>query len=232
MRHVVLLLSVALLTSCAGLSHYAVLPSSDRIPLGSGQLVTVDPTGQGFRAVLVVWERTDNGWQRVWGPWPAVVGRNGFALPEEKKEGDGRTPSGVFQLRRAFGREESLKTGLDYRQSTKEDHWVDDAKSFQYNRWVHGVPQASSYEDMLRPDGLYDEGAVIEYNTEPVVPGLGSAIFIHIWREDGRKPTAGCVALSEQRLRRLLAWLDSKKSPMIRLGPAPRSSLDINDIKR
>jgi len=72
---------------------------------------------------------------------------------------------------------------------------------------------------MLRADGLYDAGAVIEYNTDPVVPGLGSAIFLHIWREDGAKPTAGCVALPEDRLRELLGWLDAEAAPVIFLGP-------------
>jgi L,D-peptidoglycan transpeptidase YkuD (ErfK/YbiS/YcfS/YnhG family) len=47
---------------------------------------------------------------------------------------------------------------------------------------------------------------------------MGSAIFLHIWREAGRKPTAGCVALSETRLRKLLAWLDAGAAPVIILG--------------
>jgi L,D-peptidoglycan transpeptidase YkuD (ErfK/YbiS/YcfS/YnhG family) len=71
---------------------------------------------------------------------------------------------------------------------------------------------------MLRPDGLYDIGAVIEYNTSPVVPGQGSAIFLHIWRDGGRKPTAGCVALEKSRLRRLLAWLRADMKPVVFLG--------------
>ena len=78
---------------------------------------------------------------------------------------------------------------------------------------------AASYETMLRSDGLYDLGAVIRYNMDPVVSGQGSAIFIHIWRNGGRKPTAGCVALDQGRLRKLLGWLDANKHPAVWLDP-------------
>ena len=122
----------------------------------------------------------------------------------------------------AFGREEDLKTGLAYRELTSDDFWIDDIGSPRYNDWVQGIPHdAASYETMLRPDGLYDVGAVIRYNMDPVVSGQGSAIFIHIWRNGGRKPTAGCVALDEGRLRKLLAWLDVKKNPAVWLDPRP-----------
>jgi L,D-peptidoglycan transpeptidase YkuD (ErfK/YbiS/YcfS/YnhG family) len=72
---------------------------------------------------------------------------------------------------------------------------------------------------MLRPDGLYDLGAVIEYNTDPAIPGYGSAIFLHIWRAHGQKPTAGCVAIDRSHLEVLLRWLNAADHPMIILGP-------------
>jgi L,D-peptidoglycan transpeptidase YkuD (ErfK/YbiS/YcfS/YnhG family) len=70
---------------------------------------------------------------------------------------------------------------------------------------------------MLRPDGLYRHGIVVEYNSRPVVAGKGSAIFVHIWRGAG-EPTAGCVALAEGELREITAWLDPEKGPVIVLG--------------
>ncbi len=185
------------------------------------QVVEVTPYGRGrdiFKAELTAWTCDRGSWRRALGPWPAVIGRNGFASPDGKMEGDGKTPVGIYSIGTAFGRKDRINTGLAYRQAQEDDLWVDDAASDQYNRWVKAPARASSYEMMLRQDGLYDVGAVIEYNTHPVEPGKGSAIFLHIWRENGNASTAGCVALEQRRLRRLLAWLKVDMSPLIVLG--------------
>lgn len=188
------------------------------IPQGTRQVVMVRSEGT-FRATLTGWELGNRGWIRKAGPWPAVVGRGGFAPLNAKREGDGRTPSGVFSLGMAFGRPASVRTRLAYRQATRDDHWVDDPASPSYNQWVRGTPAAKSWESMLTPGGAYDAGIVIEYNTTPVVPGAGSAIFVHIWSGKGGKGTAGCVALERKRLLRLLRWLDSRADPVIVLDP-------------
>ncbi len=183
------------------------------------QIIEIVPAAKNiFKATLIAWNYDRGLWRRACGPWPVVIGRNGLAGLHEKREGDGKTPSGVYPLETAFGQEKALRTGLTYRQVTGDDVWVDDMASVDYNRWVKKPTQAASYENMRRTDGVYELGAVIEYNTQPVVPGLGSAIFIHIWRDRGRKPTAGCVALDRRRLRHLLAWLRADMHPTIILG--------------
>jgi len=157
----------------------------------------------------------------------AMVGRKGIAPLNEKREGDGRTPSGIYPIGPAFGYASSFNTKLVYRQSTKNDFWVDDVNSRQYNQWVTGTPDAKSFEKMHRSDDLYKYGAVIEYNTDPIVPGNGSAIFMHIWRAPD-KSTSGCVALSPRSLRKVLGWLDSQRHPVIILKwniPLDRSPL-------
>ena len=99
-----------------------------------------------------------------------------------------------------------------------DDLWVDDVNSPDYNSWVkRGETAAGSYEEMKRPDPLYRHGIVIDYNRHPVVRGNGSAIFIHVWRGEG-KATAGCVAIAEQELVRIIDWLDPAKQPMIVMG--------------
>jgi len=208
------------LSTCATPRH-AAEPPPDRLPAWARQAIVVRPT-RGFHATLTAWERAANGWHRTAGPWPAVIGRNGFAPWGEKREGDGRTPSGVFRLGLAFGRPLALPTGLEYRQATGNDYWVDDPASPLYNRWVQGRPAGVSCEKMLLSSGLYDAGIVIEYNTAPIVPGRGSAIFVHIWDGDGQKATAGCVALDRARLTDLLRRLDAKANPVIALGSALR----------
>jgi L,D-peptidoglycan transpeptidase YkuD (ErfK/YbiS/YcfS/YnhG family) len=82
---------------------------------------------------------------------------------------------------------------------------------------VNGPRPAVSFEFLRRADHLYKWGIVIEYNTQPVIPGKGSAIFLHIWRQPG-VATAGCVAMGEEQLVGLLQWLNPVKHPVIILG--------------
>ena len=87
-----------------------------------------------------------------------------------------------------------------------------------YNRWVKKAETlAASYEFMKRDDNLYKYGVVIEYNTDPVIKGNGSAIFLHIWKGEGI-PTAGCVAVSEEDIIKILGWLDPAASPLMITG--------------
>jgi L,D-peptidoglycan transpeptidase YkuD (ErfK/YbiS/YcfS/YnhG family) len=151
-------------------------------------------------------------------PIDAVVGRNGFAEPGEKKEGDGRTPSGVYPLELAFGYARTAATKMPYRQATEGDIWVDDQDSPDYNRWTRsGETGALSFEVLRRNDDAYKLAVVIGYNTNPVVKGRGSAIFLHLWGKQ-REPTSGCVATAERDLVQVLKWLDPQKKPLIVMG--------------
>ncbi len=192
------------------------------LPAETSQLIVVAATGPGeVKAMLCTLEKREGTWHVVRPVSDVVVGRSGFALPGEKHEGDGRTPSGIFPLRRAFGYAASVSTRMPYRQVTEHDIWVDDPASSDYNKWMkRGETEAASFEKMLRPDGLYRYGIVIEYNTEPIVPGMGSAIFFHIWKGPDRG-TAGCVAMGEILLVQLLAWLDPARNPVAVLGVLP-----------
>lgn len=180
-------------------------------------LLVREATPGGPAAWLTVWEYTEKGWQQPRDGFRAVIGRNGFAAPGQKREGDGKSPSGSYALGMAFGYPAAVSTAMPYRQATADDYWVDDPSSPDYNRWVHGLPHARSYERLRRNDGLYKYGLVIEYNTNPVTPFLGSAIFVHIW-QGPESSTAGCVAMPEEELLWVLAWLDPAKQPVILMG--------------
>ncbi len=195
----------------------AISSELDTLPQQVRQAVVVEAAAGAVTATVSGWQRQDVQWFRVFGPVPAVIGRNGLAPQGEKHEGDGRTPSGVFSLRRAFGYEEGAVTGLSYRRVTEQDFWVDDSTSLQYNQWVNGPLPDVSHEVLRRQDGLYRYAVVIEYNTEPVVANNGSAIFLHVWRA-ADKPTAGCVAMAEKDLLKFLSWLDARQDPVIVLG--------------
>lgn len=185
------------------------------LPNDVGQAVLVKSPGQGnFQAKLSAWERKDGTWRIFMEPVDAVIGRNGLAPPGEKKEGDGRSPSGIFDLRRAFGYDADAQTKLVYRQVTGLDIWVDDPGASDYNQWATLPTQAKSFEYLKREDNLYKYAVVIEYNTAPVVPGSGSAIFLHIWRGPD-KPTSGCVAISKENLLKLISRLNALDQPGI-----------------
>jgi L,D-peptidoglycan transpeptidase YkuD (ErfK/YbiS/YcfS/YnhG family) len=180
--------------------------------------VVVRATG-GVQAKVYAFERTREGWRLAFGPLEATVGRSGFAPPGEKREGDGRTPTGTFSFGIAFGEAASLPIRMPYRQATENDFWIDDPASPDYNTWVTVAPQVGSYERLKRRDGQYRLGIAVEFNTHPVVKGKGSAIFFHVWRGPG-VPTAGCVALAHASLAKLLAWLEPARHPVVVLGAA------------
>lgn len=186
----------------------------------SAQILLVQDNSFLFftRTTIYAVEKQGNKWRTVFEPMKAVIGRNGFAPAGEKREGDGRTPSGIYPLKRTFGYDESVITKMPYRQAFADDIWVDDPQAEDYNRWTNKRDtHASSYELMKRNDNLYKYGTVIEYNTDPVIKGNGSAIFLHIWKCDCI-PTAGCVAVSEEDIVKILEWLDPAASPLIITG--------------
>jgi len=185
-------------------------------------LLVINNDASSASARVYALEKREGEWRSAFSPMDAMIGENGFAPPGEKREGDGRTPSGVFPLGTAFGYEPSVETKMPYRQATAEDLWVDDPGADDYNKWVKkGQTKAASFESMRREDLLYRYGIVIEYNTNPVVKGHGSAIFFHVWMDRGES-THGCVALSEKDMLKILRWLDPAAKPLVVMGAGKR----------
>jgi L,D-peptidoglycan transpeptidase YkuD (ErfK/YbiS/YcfS/YnhG family) len=143
--------------------------------------------------------------------WPggstrAVCGWGGVRA--RKREGDGASPAGMFPLVAAYYRADRLatpRTGLPIAALGPEAAWVDDPSDLNYNRLVT-LPYPASHEDLWRDDALYDVIVVIGYNADPVVPGAGSAIFLHVARPDF-SPTEGCIAIEKPVLLNLLGLL-------------------------
>jgi len=150
-------------------------------------------------------------WKLVGNPYAAQVGRNGVSA--NKKEGDGKTPTGLYRLGFAFGNESKPDTVLTYRKVTTDSYWVDDSNSKFYNTWVEGTEQKDwdSAEHLSEAKTAYAYAVVIEYNMNPIKPGLGSAIFLHC----GTKPTAGCIAVDKSRVLEILKWLKGTSKPQI-----------------
>ncbi len=187
-------------------------------------------------AELRLWTRAAAGapWQAAGSPWPATVGRAGVAWGRGlhgdgapgprpgpvKREGDGRSPAGLFELGPAFGYARSAPPATRLPYTAVDDRWrcVDDPASAFYNRVLDERavrPDWRSAEDMRRADALY--AWVVEVRHNPAaVPGGGSCIFLHVWGGPGA-PTVGCTAMDEARLRALLIALDPAARPVLAL---------------
>lgn len=185
-------------------------------------------------ATLRVWRRDGDGWKANGDAWPAVVGRTGTAwgiglhgtVNREgpvKKEGDGKSPAGLFVIDAAYGVAEEPPAGakLPYASTARGD-WqcVDDPASDHYAEIVDRKQVPSdwhSHEEMLRSDSLYTWVVDVAHNPEHVA-GKGSCIFLHVW---GGKDTTtvGCTAMEEPRLVALLGQLDPADHPLYVLLP-------------
>ena len=144
-----------------------------------------------------------------------ALGRGGIAAT--KVEGDGCTPVGSFPLRRLLYRPDRVR-GLVAHIPTlpisPSDGWCDDPRDPAYNRPVTR-PYAASHEALWRDDALYDLVLVIGHNDAPVVPGGGSAVFLHVARYD-YGPTEGCVAFARSDLLALLHKIQPSTQVVIR----------------
>ncbi len=137
-----------------------------------------------------------------------AVGANGITAT--KREGDGASPMGCFALRRVLYRRDRLDapvTGLPVDALSENDGWCDAPDDAAYNQAVR-LPYPASAETLWREDSVYDLIVVIGHNDAPVVPGCGSAIFLHVARPD-YVPTEGCIAFARDDLLEILADCDA-----------------------
>jgi L,D-peptidoglycan transpeptidase YkuD (ErfK/YbiS/YcfS/YnhG family) len=144
------------------------------------------------------------------GHWTrCALGPGGVVAAAEKREGDGASPAGLWPMRRVLYRADrraAPETGLRVEALDPADGWCDAPGDRLYNRHVR-LPYPASAERLWRDDGVYDLIVVLGHNDDPVVPGAGSAIFLHLARPDFA-PTQGCIALAAEDLEALLrvAW--------------------------
>ena len=126
-----------------------------------------------------------------------ALGKGGVVPAVDKREGDGASPAGIWPVRYVFYRPDRLdapQTALEVQALVPEDGWCDDPASPDYNRKVK-LPFAPSHEKLWRDDHVYDVIVVLGHNDDPPVPGMGSAIFLHLAREN-YSVTEGCVAVA------------------------------------
>ena len=149
-----------------------------------------------------------------------AVGAGGVRA--NKREGDGATPAGRFPLRRVLYRPDRLappRTALPVAPLAPCDGWCDDPAHPLYNRPLR-LPHAARHEQLWRGDHVYDLIVILGHNDDPVVPGLGSAVFLHVAQPD-YAPTAGCVAVAAGDLLAILAGVGRRAWLHVPPGPTP-----------
>jgi L,D-peptidoglycan transpeptidase YkuD (ErfK/YbiS/YcfS/YnhG family) len=137
---------------------------------------------------------------------PCILGRSG--IQTRKREGDGATPKGVWEILGGFFRMDRVKRSpvrLPMSRISRDDGWCDTPDHRQYNRQVK-LPFSASHERLWREDQLYDTVLVLDYNFSHRIRNKGSAIFFHIASAD-QKPTEGCIAISAAEMRKILPLL-------------------------
>ena len=219
--------------------------SPERPPLvSSRQLVLATVDGwDGTLAELRRFERGDDGrWKQVGAPWQGIIGARGSAwgigahgdIPPRgddgpvKKEGDGKSPAGVFSISAAYGYAATPPAGtrVPYHQVDKDWLCIDDKASRHYNEVLDtsGLESDwSSHEDMRRNDDLYRWVLDLDHNPH-ATPGAGSCIFLQLWHGPDGGGTAGCTSMPRESMEALLAWLDPAAQPLFVLLPADRAA--------
>ncbi len=163
-------------------------------------------------------------WKAVGKKFQIVVGKNGLGWSDAsysananpfKREGDGKSPAGIFSLTAAFG-SSNQKVNLPFTQLAESTECVDDSKSKQYNLIVDNKQVAvdwDSSEKMSAVGRQYDSGIFVAHNSEQKQFG-GSCIFLHIW-SNSTTGTAGCTAMERTNIERIFNWIEANKKPVL-----------------
>jgi L,D-peptidoglycan transpeptidase YkuD (ErfK/YbiS/YcfS/YnhG family) len=203
---------VKTLACLAAASALSLVPSAHAGPAACAQQIVVSGRHGSALATL----RLTACGKTVAGPWAAHVGWNG--LSSTHREGDGTTPIGTFGFGDTiYGAAPDTGVRFRYHRIVCGDYWVEDARSPAYNSFQHvacgRTPPFKAADGLWQSPRAYRHFAFIRYNAGPIVPGRGSAIFLHA--STGR-PTNGCVSLAVPQLVRTLRWLRPGATILIR----------------
>jgi L,D-peptidoglycan transpeptidase YkuD (ErfK/YbiS/YcfS/YnhG family) len=203
-------------------------------------LVGVADDWNSSKVTLTLYQKSGKSWKPVGQSWQGRLGKSGLAWGKgihhsvksnapTKREGDWRAPAGIFKIGGAYGYAPNIQhhPKLPYHQITTKDLWVEDRNSTKYNQHVildhEPTTDWEKNAQMRQNDHAHSLKLYIAHNDaimgEKPTPGLGSAIFFHIWRGGGSRPTAGCTTMHETKLKQLIATIDPNKHPVYILLP-------------
>ncbi|HEY1010842.1 MAG: L,D-transpeptidase family protein [Daejeonella sp.] len=196
--------------------------------LKTSQLVVVTTNGwNNIDGKMSTYQWENNKWSPVLKDIPIVTGRSGLAWGKGlhdtdlnkgklKKEGDGNAPAGMYYLTGLFGYQD-ISAKMSSLKVDERTFCVDDVNSGYYNQIVKSdtvQKDWNSAETMRMKSDVYKYGIFVDYNVNPAIPGKGSCIFMHIWSKS-TSPTAGCTAMTEANILKLIGFLDKSKNPVL-----------------
>jgi L,D-peptidoglycan transpeptidase YkuD (ErfK/YbiS/YcfS/YnhG family) len=206
------------------------LPTRMKDTGGGDELITAVSSGKTNAArtgTLTWWRRKGKTWIKI-GSAPARFGYNG--LSDNRLEGDGTTPTGIYTLPLAFGLKPNPGTRLPWRHVDGGSWWDENSLKPRYNTWHENCPvticwkastrSAHSSEHLADYPVQYAYAAFIGFNAgtrqvRPPARPSGSGIFLHV---NGTGYTAGCVSIPRSSLVALLKWLNPAAKPHIAIG--------------
>ncbi len=159
-------------------------------------------------------KQSDGSWHMVM-TTPGFIGKNGLG---KTKEGDAKTPRGVYHFNRAFGIADDPGSKIPYVKADDDTYWSGDPREgFRYNELVNikELPELDTNECEHIKDYVYHYQYCLDisYNEEGT-PGLGSAIFLHCFGP--AKPfSGGCVAIPEDYMKYTMRKVDEKTAVVI-----------------
>lgn len=180
--------------------------------------IAVTAHGGDVKCGFYAFTRTARGFERAFA-CEGYLGRGGVCAARDKREGDGRTPDGVYGIGEAFGILDAPEGAEGYTKLTDDDCWDSDPESDTYNTHVKASDKSGEwlargqYERLSAYPGAYDYAAMINYNVPPV-PGRGSAIFLHCGSPGGNG-SAGCVCIPTEYMKKALRFLNGKARVVI-----------------
>ena len=201
-----------------------------KIPQSRQLIVVTTADWSTSKGTLQRYDKVGNAWQKTGKAIEILLGRNGLGwgiglhtTPKNarhiKKEGDGKSPAGIFALGHAFGYE-TLKVTYPYKTYKDTDHCVDDVHSKLYNKIVDSTKTTADYtsfEHMKFPKDYYKYGIIVNHNhinEAGAKKGAGSCIFMHI----KAIPTAGCTVMNEEQMVQIIGWLNPHANPLLVQG--------------
>ena len=234
-RYASILVGFFLLTILISFCGQDQTSSESHIPLSSQQMIVViTESFESSAASLYRYQRAGDqaDWKIYEDPIPAIVGKNGLGWGiglhtmekrsgPVKREGDGKSPAGIFSLTTVFGFAppgEMAALKLPYQHIIELVECVDDPSSVYYNSIIQRNQAEQidwqSSERMWRARLWYDLGVVVDHNRNPTEKNAGSCIFLHNWANP-QDSTSGCTAMSPSDMKDIVYWLDESKHPVL-----------------
>lgn len=232
--------------TAAGEDAAAAAPAAPPLPAQIGaaprvrQMITVTASGwDSTTGALRAWRRDAGGdWRLAKGPVRVVVGYNGWAKAERRKQGTGTTPAGRFGLPYTFGRLPDPGARLPYRRVDGNDWWPYEPRDpatynvYQFHKARRTTWRESKAEHLDSYTKQYGYAMVVGYNLPQGIHyskrrqqwvadqrariHRGGGIFLHV---RGKGATAGCVAMRRAKMRWLVRWVRPGASAQVVMGP-------------